>query len=171
MKEDKNITDNLQLLDTILDYLINCEGYENNIILLINNIYHLKLKEQKSSNMKSLNLGQLIDTLLTREDRNEKRVVKLKEALIYLDGEKLIKVAPNNSIKLTYQGIIQYSNGYLNTHNLKKSNAQRLQNVEVVQKFHLKWMTFLTSLIAVGTLVVAAYYIFEILSLHVCICK
>lgn len=145
MKEDKNITDNLQLLDTILEYLINCEDYKKSYILLVDDFFNTNLKEEKNSYLHSLNFEKLFDTLFLREDRNAKRIEKLKEALCYLEEEKLIKLLPINSVRLTFKGIIKCSKPFV-TEYKQNENKRLFDKYSSMIMFLISLVTFLIGL-------------------------
>ena len=42
-KEDRKIISNYELLDSILEYLINCENYQKSYVVLINDVYKITL--------------------------------------------------------------------------------------------------------------------------------
>lgn len=145
MKEDKNITDNLQLLDNILEYLINCEDYKKSYILLIDDFFNTNLKEEKKSYLDSLNFENLFDTLFLREDRNAKRIEKLKEALCYLEEESLIKLLPDNSVRLTFKGIIKCSKPFV-TEYKQNENKRLFDKYSSMIMFLISLVTFLIGL-------------------------
>ena len=171
MSQDNLITENLKLLDNALDYLIQSETLSLSIddlrIKLINET-DKKLELKNSDNM---SVDELFADIFSKQNQKTKNLIKINEVLLLLESKKLIKLIEQNHIRITYQGIIQHSKGYLNTYTSELESSQRLRNVENVQKFHLCWMTILTSIIAFGTLVAAIYYILEIFSFQFCTCR
>ena len=165
------ITETLSLLDKSLDYLINSDTLSLHFNELKTKLFNDATNDIELSQSGNKSVDELFTDIFSKQSQPTKNLTKINEVLLFLETEKLIRLIEQNHIRITYQGIIQYSKGYLNTYNLKKSNAQRLQNVEDVQKYHLKWMTILTSLIAVGTLVESVYYFFELFSVRFCLCN
>ena len=123
MKADENVIINLQLLDTILGHLINCEDYKKSYVVLIDDIYHTKLKEEKGSNLENMDLEGLFDTLIYRKDRNSKSIEKLKEALCYLEEERFIKLLSDNYVRITFKGIIQYSKSFVKVYKFDRHKS------------------------------------------------
>ncbi|UPZ17816.1 hypothetical protein [Flavobacterium humidisoli] len=171
MSQIDPIIETLSLLDKSLDYLINSDTLSLHFNELKNKLFNDSTKDIELSQSDNNSVDELFNDIFSKQSQQTKNLTKINEVLLFLETEKLIRLIEQNHIRITYQGIIQHSKGYLNTYNLKKSNAQRLQNVEDVQKFHLKWMTILTSLIAVGTLVASIYYLFELFSVRFCLCN
>ena len=123
-KEDRKIISNYELLDSILEYLINCENYQKSYVVLINDVYKTKLEEEKIANLEKLNYDELFDTLFTRKDRNSKRFEKLKEALSYLQDNNFIKLLPEEkSFRLTFDGIIQYSKSFVKIYKYERHKS------------------------------------------------
>jgi hypothetical protein len=65
---------------------------------------------------------------------------------------------------LTWEGYLSYTveGTYQLNHRLKHDEKDRLDKLEIATKANRRWMTFLTVLIAFGTLVAAIYYGIEV---------
>jgi hypothetical protein len=106
-----------------LGHLINCEDYKKSYVVLIDDIYHTKLKEEKGSNLENMDLEGLFDTLIYRKDRNSKSIEKLKEALCYLEEERFIKLLSDNYVRITFKGIIQYSKSFVKVYKFDRHKS------------------------------------------------
>tara|TARA_Y100000589_G_scaffold323357_1_gene357760 strand:+ start:573 stop:1088 length:516 start_codon:yes stop_codon:yes gene_type:complete len=168
MSKQNLIEDNLELLDNCLNYLIESETlslyFDDLRIKLINDTN----KKIELSNSNNRTVDELFVDIFSKQTQKTKNLIKISEVLLYLESENLIRLIEQNHIRITYQGIIQSSKGYLKTYKSEEATSQRVYNVEQLQNFHLRWMTILTSIIAVGTLVAAVYYFFELFSFEIC---
>lgn len=163
MTKVDNIRDFYKILDSILKLLFDSNKYSVYIMNAKASIKALKLEFVGRGNT-------LIDEIFNEQHNEEKFDSFFDEAIRYLVDNKFIE-DDGISLKLTFNGIIQSSVGFVNTLDLKETSSQRLYNVEKVQMFHLTWMTILTALIAVGTFVSMIYYLLEIFSTNYCFCK
>ena len=163
--------ENLQLLDNALDYLAQSETLSLHIDDLRVKLIKETDKKLELINTDNKSVEDLFNDIFTTQSQKTKNLVKISEVLLFLEAEKLIRLIEQNHIRITYQGVIQHSKGYLATYTSELTSYQRLRNVENVQKFHLRWMSILTSIIAFGTLVASIYYFFEIFSVRFCICR
>ena len=163
MTKVNNIRDFYKILDSILKLLSDSNKYV---------LYKSIIKDSiKSKNLEFVGRGNtFIDEIFNEQHNEEKFDSFFDEAIRYLADNKFIE-DDGISLKLTFNGIIQSSVGFVNTLDLKETSSQRLYDVEKVQKFHLTWMTILTALIAAGTFVSMIYYLLEIFSTNYCFCK
>ena len=171
MSQNNIIPENLQLLDNTLNYLTQSETLSLHIDDLRIKLINETDKKLELTNSNNNSIKELFIDIFSKQNQQTKNLVKINEVLLFLESEKLIRLIEENHIRITYQGIIQHSKGYLATYISESASFQRLRNVENVQKFHLRWMSILTSIVAFGTLVAAIYYILEIFSVQLCICK
>jgi hypothetical protein len=171
LDKDVNITYNLELLDFILKYLIDSETYSNNVNFAHSEIFKNNLEELKYLNLDNKTFEDLYDNIFSKEIRNDKNRIKLNEAFLYLELEGLIRVIEQKHIRITYQGIIQYSKGYLSTYNSEQYNQNRLDAFDKFQRVFSNRMTWINGAIALGTLVAMIYYILEMISTPYCFCK
>ena len=171
MSQNNIIPENLQLLDNTLNYLTQSETLSLHIDDLRIKLINETDKKLELTNSNNNSIKELFIDIFSKQNQHTKNLVKINEVLLLLESEKLIRLIEENHIRITYQGIIQHSKGYLATYISESASFQRLRNVENVQKFHLRWMSILTSIVAFGTLVAAIYYILEIFSVQLCICK
>ena len=171
MSQNNIIPENLQLLDNTLNYLTQSETLSLHIDDLRIKLINETDKKLELTNSNNNSIKELFIDIFSKQNQQTKNLVKINEVLLLLESEKLIRLIEENHIRITYQGIIQHSKGYLATYISESASFQRLRNVENVQKFHLRWMSILTSIVAFGTLVAAIYYILEIFSVQLCICK
>lgn len=171
MVDDNLITDNLELLDNALNHLVQSETLSLHIDDLRIKLIDDTNKKLIISNSNNKSVDELFDDIFKEESQKTRNLIKISEVLLFLESENFIRLIEQNHIRITYQGIIQHSKGYLKTYTLESNTFQRVRNVEQIQNFHLRWMTILTSIIAIGTLVAAIYYFFEIFSYELSICK
>ena len=171
MSQDNLITENLELLDNALDYLIQSETLSLSIddlrIKLINET-DKKLELKNSDNM---SVDELFADIFSKQNQKTKNLIKINEVLLLLESEKLIKLIEQNHIRITYQGIIQHSKGYLSTYKYEQSVQNRLDAFDKFQRSSSRQMCWLTLWIMIGTLVAAVYYFLEMISTPYCFCK
>ncbi len=165
------ISDNLQLLDNTLDYLIQSETlslYFDDLRIKLINKTDKKLELTNSDNN---SIKELFDDIFKKQSQKTKNLVKINEVLLFLESEKYIRVIEQNHIRITYQGIIQHSKGYLSTYKYEQSVQNRLDAFVEFQRSSSRQMFWLTLWIMVGTLVAAIYYLLEMISTPYCFCK
>lgn len=180
MINDKNIIDNLKLLDKILEILVrDCESYDITFSDLYFKIYNRVLPNDLdlfATGFFRMIVDKPFEDLdeMFNEPKSENRkaeFIKLIEACYYLKSENMIRIANDNLlIHITYFGILKHSKSFVKEYEKLLSDETRLINVETFQNKMSCWMMFLTGLIALGTLVAMIYYIFEIFSRHVDFC-
>ena len=165
------ITENLQLLDNALDYLMQSETlslYIDDLRIKLINETDKKLELTNSDNK---SVEDLFDDIFTKQSQKTKNLVKISEVLLLLESEKLIRLIEQNHIRITYQGIIQHSKGYLSTYKYEQSVQNRLDAFDKFQRSSSRQMFVVTCLIALGTLVAMVYYILEMISTPYCFYK
>lgn len=170
-KQNTLITENLQLLDNALDSIIQSET----LSLHIDDLRIKLIKEtDKTLEIKNANnntIEELFDDIYSHENQKTKNLIKINEVLLLLESEKLIKLIEQNHIRITYEGIIQHSKGYLNTYNYEKSIQNRLNDFDKFQRVSSNRMLWINGTIAVGTTVAIVYYILEMISTPYYFCK
>ena len=165
------ITENLQLLDNALDYLMQSETlslYIDDLRIKLINETDKKLELTNSDNK---SVEDLFDDIFTKQSQKTKNLVKISEVLLFLEAEKLIRLIEQNHIRITYQGVIQHSKGYLSTYKYEQSVQNRLDAFDKFQRSSSRQMFVVTCLIALGTLVAMVYYILEMISTPYCFYK
>lgn len=170
-KQNTLITENLQLLDNALDSLIQSETLSLHIDDLRIKLIKETDKTLEINNPNNNTIEELFDDIYSHENQKTKNLIKINEVLLLLESEKLIKLIEENHIRITYEGIIQQSKGYLNTYKYEKSIQNRLDAFDKFQRSSAKRMNCLTFWIMIGTLVAAVYYTLQIFSLHICFCN
>ena len=122
MTQDKNILENLEFLDNILNYLIhNCKSYSCNFDVLYSHFYNRNLKTENKFNAlgyytaisesKSNSIKDGFSNFSV-SDNTQAQGEKLVEACYYLMQNDYIRISPNFDLKITYEGIIKYSKGF-----------------------------------------------------------
>lgn len=171
MSQDNLITENLELLDNALDYLIQSETLSLHIDDLRIKLIKETDKKLELKNSDNMSVDELFNDIFAKQSQKTKNLVKISEVLLLLESEKLIKLIEQNHIRITYKGIIQHSKGYLNTYNSEEYNNNRLDAFDKFQRSSSRQMFWLTLWIMIGTLVAAVYYLLEMISTPYCFCK
>ena len=171
MSQNNIIAENLQLLDNTLNYLTQSETLSLHIDYLRIKLIKETDKKLKLKNSDNNSIQELFIDIFSVPTQKTQNLVKINEVLLLLESEKLIRLIEQNHIRITYQGIIQHSKGYVKEYDKQTSDETRLLNVEKFQKRNAREMFWITFLIMIGTLIAAIYYSLEILALHVCLCK
>ena len=123
MSQNNIVTQNLQLLDSTLNYLIQSET-----LSLYFDDLRIKLVEEtdkklifKNSNNNSVE--DLFADIFTTQSQKTKNLIMISEILLFLESEKLIKLIEQNHIRITYQGIIQHSKGFKKQYKFEKHKS------------------------------------------------
>ena len=170
MTEDKDLIKNLEYLDSILQYFtVTQREYTADIISLSNDIFKLKLKKKEGSFPKPTNTEELFNSMFSPDNENA-IFYKVKASIEYLVDEGYL-FTDNYTLKITYKGIIKYSEGFVKEYQKQTSDKIRLKNVEKFQRKMSCWMLFVNGAIAVGTIVAMIYYILEMIPTPYCFCK
>jgi hypothetical protein len=163
MTSDKSIESNLKYLDDILKHLIN---YASHYTLSFPELYEKLYGRDFESDDKFNAMNHLIliseetDFFNTPISNNQKAFgEKLVEACYYLKENGFINICAEFNIKITFSGILKHSYGFVQDFQKEQKNEKRLRHVEDTQKIQNRWLIFLTSLIALGTVVSAIYYL------------
>ncbi|GIZ07686.1 hypothetical protein [Flavobacterium sp. UMI-01] len=180
MTKDKDILENFSFLYKILDYLIhNCKAYFCSFDKLYEHFYdrdletdnkfnalnyYTAISESKSNNIEDVFLNFSVS------DNTQAQGEKLVEACYYLMKQNYIRIDVHFNIKITFEGILKCSEGFLKEYEKYSNDKNRLLNVENFQRKTTRWMLWINGAIAVGTVVAMIYYILEILSVHFCKC-
>ena len=171
MVQNNLITENLQLLDKTLDYLMQSETLSLYIDDLRINLINESDEKLELSNSENKSIDELFDDIFSKQSQKTKNLVKINEVLLFLETEKLIRLIEHNNIRLTYQGIIQHSKGYISTYNSEQYNKNRLDAFDKFQRTFSNRMLWINGAIALGTLVAMVYYFLEMISTPYCFCK
>lgn len=167
MTEDKDIKQSLKLLDDILYYLIhNCTNYTTSFDNLYKHIFNRELSDDKEFNKTGF-----LKAILESESKTLEELFSFSISDTTLaQGEKLVRLNQNFDIKITYDGILKYSDGFLFNYQRKQSDSERLLFVEETQLNQNQSMmdsnrkiALLTFWIMLGTVVAASYYLFLVL--------
>ena len=171
MTEDKDLIKNLEYLDSILQYFtVTQRDYTADIISLSNDIFKLKLEKKKGDFPKPTTTEELFNSVFSPDNENA-IFYKVKASIQYLVDEGYLFTSDNYSLRVTYKGIIKYSEGFVKEYEKQTSDKTRLLNVENFQRKMSRWMLFVNGAIAVGTIVAMVYYILEMISTPYCFCK
>lgn len=120
MTKDKDIKENLELLDKIISYLINnCTHYHSTFDELYKQFTGRVLSEDKDFNSKNMFISliekepkSVEDYLSTpMSDNTRAEGEKLVLACYYLYKQELIQLSSAFDLKLTFDGIIEYGKG------------------------------------------------------------
>lgn len=117
------IVENLQLLDNALDYLIKSKTLSLHI-----DDFRIKLlkdtdKKLVLKNSDNNSIEALFDDIFTDHSQKTKNLVKVSEVLLFLESEKLIRLIEQNHIRITFQGIIQHSKGFIKQYRFEKHKS------------------------------------------------
>ena len=171
MTTSKIHNENLSLLDKTLQLLIDSQTLSLHFNDLQIELLGNSSKEVKLTEISNGTLDDLFNDAYSIPSQKNKNLIKINELLIYLDSNNLIRLIEHNHLRITYQGIIQHSKGYLFTYNSEQETQNRLDAFDNFQRTSTKQMLRVTWLIALGTLVAMIYYILEIISASYCFCK
>jgi hypothetical protein len=171
MTEDKNLIKNLEYLDSILEYFIISEReYTTNIISLSNDIFKLNLTARNNESPDIPTEENFFESVFSPDNDNA-LFYKVKASIKFLIGEGYLIIEDNQILKITYKGIIKYSEGFVNEHQKQSDERNRLLNVENFQNKISRRMLVTNIVIAIGTTVAAIYYFLEFFSTPVYFCK
>ena len=171
MTEDKDIIKNLEYLDSILQYFtITQRDYTANIISLSDDIFKLKLEKKEGDFPKPKNTEELFNSVFS-PDNQDALFYKVNTSINYLANEGYIFTSDLYTLKITYKGIIKYSEGFVTEYEKQTSDKTRLINVENFQHKMSRWMLLVNGAIAIGSIVAMVYYILEMISTPYCFCK
>lgn len=127
MTTDKNIESNLEYLDNILKYLVN---YASHYTLSFSELYRCLYNRDFESDNKFNAINHLIS--ISEEtnffeisiSNNQKALgEKLVEACYYLRENGFIRISQDFNVKITFKGILKYSNNFVNEHKNNKSKT------------------------------------------------
>lgn len=171
MTEDKDLVKNLEYLDSILYYfIVSKTEYTADLISLSNDIFRLKLEKKLETFPEPKTTDELFASVFS-PDNNEALFYKVRASIHYLVDKGYIFTSDNYNLKITYKGILKYSEGFVNEYKKHSDDKTRLLGVETFQNKISSRMLVTNILIAVSTAVAAIYYVLEIFSLHICFCK
>lgn len=123
MSQNNFTTENLQLLDSTLNYLIQSET----LSLYIDDL-RTKLVEETDKKLILINsnnnsVKDLFVDIFTTQSQKTRNLIMISEILLFLESEKLIKLIEQNHIRITYQGIIQHSKGFKKQYEFEKHKS------------------------------------------------
>ena len=164
-------SENLSLLDKTLQTLIDsqtlCLHFNDLQIKLLGDL----TQEVKFANIDNSSLDALFNDAYSIPSQKTKDLIKINELLLYLDSNNLIHLIDNNHLRITYQGIIQHSKGYLFTYKSEEKKKNRLDTFDEFQRSSARRMLWINGVIALGTAVAMVYYFLEMISTPYCFCK
>ena len=117
------IIENLQLLDSTLDYLTQFETLSLHIDDLRIKLIKETDKKLELKNSNNNSVEDLFDDIFTKQSQKTKNLVKISEVLLFLESENLIRLIEQNHIRITYQGIIQHSKGFKKQYEFEKHKS------------------------------------------------
>ena len=171
MTEDKDLIKNLEYLDSILQYFtVTHRDYTADIISLSNDIFKLKLEKKKGDFPKPTTTEELFNSVFSPDNENA-IFYKVKASIQYLVDEGYLFTSDNYMLKITYKGIIKYSEGFVTTYTEQLSVKNRLNAFDKFQRDFSNRMLWINGAIALGTLVAMVYYFLEMISTPYCFCK
>ena len=143
MTQDKDILENLEFLDKILDYLIhNCKAYYCSFDELYRHFYNRDLETDNKFNaqgyytaiakLESNNIEDVVSTV-SIPNNTQAQGEKLVEACYYLMKQNYVRIDSQFNIKITFEGILKCSENFISTHYKSKTNFERLTFVEDTQ--------------------------------------
>jgi len=179
MTQDKDIKENLEFLDRVLNYLVNgCTNYFSSFDDLYKFMYGRVLEVDNK-----VIVNGYFTTFLTSDintvfndfsisDTIQAEAQKLVEACYFLKQEKLIMLDNQFNIKITFQGIIKVSEGFITMHHKTLSDSARLASIadtQLTQNGQIlianQKIASLTRWIAVGAIVAVIYQVVQLLKL------
>ena len=182
MTEDKDIIKNLEYLDKILTYLIHeCKSYTTDFNSLYFHFYQRNLDEDNKFNAlgyytsilkeESDNIEDFFLTFSVA-DNTQAQGEKLVEACYYLMKHYYVRLDKHFNIKITFEGIIKFSEGFVSMHHKNLSDSARLKLIaehQLTQNGQIlianQKIASLTRWIAVGAVVAVIYQVVELLKL------
>ena len=182
MTEDKDIIKNLEYLDKILSYLIHeCKSYITDFNSLYFHFYSRNLDNDNKFNAMgyytsiSDNESNSIEDFFSNfsiSDNTQAQGEKLVEACYYLMKQGYIRLDKQFNIKITFEGIIKYSEGFVTKHHKMLSDSARLKLIsehQLTQNGQIlvanQKIASLTRWIAIGAVVAVIYQVVELLKL------
>lgn len=182
MTEDKDIIKNLEHLDKILSYLIHeCKSYTASFNALYFHFYSRNLDEDNKFNVMGYytsildNKSNSIEDFFSNfsvSDNTQAQGEKLVEACYYLMKQGYIRLDKQFNIKITFEGIIKYSEGFVTTHHKMLSDSARLKSIaetQLTQNGQIlvanQKIASLTRWIVVGAVVAVIYQVVDLLKL------
>ena len=123
MAQNNLITENLQLLDNTLDYLMQSETLSLYVDDLRTKLINETDKKLELTNSDNMSVEDLFADIFTKQSQKTKNLIMISEILLFLESEKLIKLIEQNHIRITYQGIIQHSKGFKKQYKFEKHKS------------------------------------------------
>jgi hypothetical protein len=181
MTEDKDLIKNLEYLDKTLTYLIHeCKSYATTFNSLYFHFYQRNLDTDNKFNAlgyyTSIKNGSnnFEDFLLnySAPDNTQAQGQKLVESCYYLMKHDYIRLDEHLNIKITFEGIMKFSEGFVSMHHKNLSDSARLKLIaetQLTQNGQIlianQKIASLTCWIAVGAVVAVIYQVVELLKL------
>jgi hypothetical protein len=181
MTQDKDILENLEFLDKILNFLIHdCKSYSCGFGAIYYHMFIRSLDEDNRLNaLGYLTLISEFNSIPTNEDNSEAFSMsdntraegeKLVEACYYLNQHNYIRLDAQFNIKITFEGILKINDNFTSNYQRKLSDSERMlsiahtqltQNGQIVEAN--KQIAKLTFWIMVGALVAIVYQVVDLL--------
>jgi hypothetical protein len=180
MTQDKDILENLEFLDKILNYLIHdCKSYSCSFNVLYNHFYNRDLETDNKFNAlgyytsisepTSNNIEDMFSNFSV-SDNTQAQGEKLVEACYYLTKQSYVRLDSQFNIKITFEGILKFNDNFTSNYQRKLSDSERMisiadtqliQNGQIVEAN--KRIAKLTFWIMIGAIVAASFQIVELL--------
>lgn len=127
------LLENLSLLDKVIEHLITSDNYCLSLNNLVNKLSNDFDNTIVLSNLHNKSVDELFDDVFSDQNRESKSLLKIKEVLRYLESQCCIRIAANNLIELTYEGIIKHSRGYVDIYLEEQIIKFRVHKLEKFQ--------------------------------------
>lgn len=139
MTEDKNVENSYGFLDSIVIYLAtNATSYYASISDIHLHLFGNNIEQNEEDYIKNIFRTLSDKNFLDSNDYNisdntQAQYIKLIEAINFLNNEDYVKIYSKTHIRLTFKGILKYSNSFTQIHHKKKFDSERLLFVEETQ--------------------------------------
>ena len=180
MTQDKDILENLEFLDKILNYLIHdCKSYSCNFNVLYNHFYNRDLETDNKFNALGYYTSITETTNNTLEDlfsnfsvsdNTQAQGEKLVETCYYLMKQNYIRLDAQFNVKITFDGILKVDDNFTSNYQKKLSDSERMISIvdtQLTQNGQIvvanKQIAKLTFWIMVGAIISASYQIVQLL--------
>ena len=180
MTQDKDILENLEFLDKILNYLIHdCKSYSCSFNVLYNHFYNRDLETDNKFNALGYYTSITETTNNTLEDlfsnfsvsdNTQAQGEKLVETCYYLMKQNYIRLDAQFNVKITFDGILKVDDNFTSNYQKKLSDSERMISIvdtQLTQNGQIvvanKQIAKLTFWIMVGAIISASYQIVQLL--------
>jgi hypothetical protein len=192
MTQDKDIFENLEFLDKLLNFLIHeCRSYSCSFGDIYHHMFGRNLTEDNRNNaLGYLTFISKFNPAPPNEDNSETFSMsdntraegeKLVEACYYLNQHNYIRLDAQFNIKITFEGILKINDNFTSNHQRKLSDSERMISIadtQLIQNGQIvkanKQIARLTFWIMIGAIVGASYQVVQLLKdffVHSCNCQ